>query len=304
MKVAIIGGGAVGMLVAAYFNKANINSVIYTRRREQAQFLHEKGLELIKNGMTTTSKVMALPFSEGLLEDADFIFIAVKQYDLDPILDYLKKNKIKIPIVFLQNGMSHTLMISDLYSESIYLGIVEHGVLKQSDNCVIHTGEGRLKIANYSGEPGKIIAISDALNSIGFPIIIEENWYEILAGKLVVNAVINPLTTLYGIRNGGLLENDFYFLNMRSVFLEVIQALALTNIDNLWNDVISICQNTGSNYSSMYKDIEQGRKTEIQSIIGYILEEGEKRMVPMPRLMFLYNSIKGMEAKGKEERND
>ncbi len=304
MKVAIIGGGAIGMLLAAYTNKANINPVIYTRRREQAQVLQEKGLELIKNGMATTSKVMAIPFSEGLLDDADVVFITVKQYDLDPILDYLKKNKVKIPVLFLQNGMGHTLRLSELYSESIYLGIVEHGSLKQSDNCVIHTGDGRIKIAKYSGESEKVVALSEVLNSVGFPIIIEDNWYETLARKLVVNAVINPLTALYGVRNGSLLENNFYFINMRSVFLEVVQALALTKIDSLWDDVISICQNTGSNYSSMYKDVEHGRKTEIQSILGYILEEGEKRMVPMPGLMFLYNSIKGMEAKGKEERND
>ncbi|HHW38286.1 MAG TPA: 2-dehydropantoate 2-reductase [Bacillales bacterium] len=303
MKVAIIGGGAIGMLVAAYLNKANINPVIYTRRREQAQVLQEKGLELIKNGITTTYKVKAIPFSEGLFE-ADVIFITVKQYDLEPILDCLNKNKLKIPVVFLQNGMSHTLVLSNLYTESIYLGIVEHGVLKQSDNCVIHTGEGCLKMANYSRKSGKIEAMADALNSIGFPIIIEGNWYETLVSKLVVNAVINPLTTLYGIQNGSLLENNFYLLNMKAVFLEVVQALALTKVDSLWDDVITICKNTGSNYSSMYKDIEHGRPTEIQSILGYILEEGEKRVVSMPGLMFLYNSIKGMEAKGKEERND
>lgn len=304
MKVAIIGGGAIGMLVAAYLKKAkNINPVIYTRRKEQSEALHEKGLELIKNGITTTYKVKAIPFSVGLLDEADFIFIAVKQYDLDPILDYLNKNNIKSPLVFLQNGMSHTLALSSLTSESIYLGIVEHGVLKQSDNCIIHTGDGRIKIAKYSGKPGKMVALADALNSIGFPIIMEENWYEILVKKLVVNAVINPLTALYGVRNGSLLENNFYYVNMKSVFIEVVQALALTEIDSLWDEVISICRNTGSNYSSMYKDIENGRQTEINSILGYLLGEGEKRMVPLPMLKFLYNSIKGMETIGKEEGN-
>ncbi len=303
MKVVIIGGGAIGMLVAAYLNQANIKPVIYTRRKEQAQALNEKGLEFTKNGITTTYKVEAVPFSEGLLDDEDIIFITVKQYDVDPILDYLHRNKIKSSVIFLQNGMSHIVNLSNLQSESIYLGIVEHGVLRQSDRSMVHTGEGRIKIAKYRGSFGKVVTLSDALNSIGFPIIIEENWYEILTRKLVVNAVINPLTALYGVRNGSLLENHFYFINMRSVFLEVVQALALTEIDSLWDEVISICRNTGKNFSSMYKDIENGRQTEINSILGYLLEEGEKRRVPMPMLKFLYNSIKGMETKGKEEGN-
>lgn len=303
MKVAIIGGGAIGMLVSAYLNKANIDTVIYTRRSEQAQALNEKGLELIKSGVTTTCKVKAIPFSDGLLENTDVIFITVKQYDIDPILDYLNKNKLQLTIVFLQNGMSHTLHLSNLYSKSIYLGIVEHGVLKQSDSSIIHTGEGRIKIAKYSGSHGNVEALSTKLNSVCFPIMFEEDWYETLTNKLVANAVINPLTALYGVRNGSLLENDFYFINMRSVFLEVVQALALTEFDSLWDDVMSICRNTGSNYSSMYKDIENGRETEIQSILGYLIEEGEKRMVATPMLKFLYNSIKGMETQGKEEGN-
>lgn len=303
MKVAIIGGGAIGMLVAAYLNKANIKPVIYTRRKEQAQALNEKGLEFIKNGITTTYKVKAVPFSEGLLNDEDIILITVKQYDLDPILDYLNRRKIKSSVLFLQNGMSHTVHLSNLQSESIYLGIVEHGVLKQSDRSILHTGEGRIKIAKYRGNFGVVVSLSNAFNSIGFPIIMEGNWYETLANKLVVNAVINPLTALYGVRNGSLLENHFYFINMRSVFLEVVQALALTEVDSLWDEVISICRKTGSNYSSMYKDIENGRQTEINSILGYLLEEGEKRMVPIPMLKFLYNSIKGMETEGKEEGN-
>lgn len=303
MKVAIIGGGAIGMLVSAYLNKASIHPVIYTRRSEQAQALNEKGLELIKYGATTTCQVKAIPFSDGLMEHPDVIFVTVKQYDLDPVLDYLNKNKLQIPVVFLQNGMSHTLVLSNLYSESIYLGIVEHGVLKQSDNSIIHTGEGRIKIAQYSGCQGKVEDLSDQLNSIGFPIMMTTDWYETLARKLVVNAVINPLTALYGVRNGSLLENNFYFINMRLIFLEVVQALALPEIDSLWEDVISICRNTGNNYSSMYKDVENGRKTEIQSILGYLIEEGEKRMVQLPMVKFLYNSIKGMEAKGKEEGN-
>lgn len=303
MKVGIIGGGAVGLLVAAYLMKANIVPVIYTRREKQALTLNKNGIDIIKNGIKENCEVKASHFLKGLKNDEDLLLITVKQYDLEPIFDYLSRNQIKTPLLFLQNGMGHIATLSKLSSDSIFLGIVEHGVLKHSDNCITHTGEGQIKIGQYKGKPGKMANIWYALHSIGFPIKIEDEWYPILLKKLIVNAVINPLTALYRVQNGGLLKNRFYFKNMEELYNEVVAAVNASETDSLWEEVISICQNTGSNYSSMYKDIENMRQTEIESILGYILEQGEKRKVPMPLSYFLYYSIKGMENIREEEGN-
>lgn len=303
MKVAIIGGGAVGLLVAAYLYKGNIKTRIYSRRAEQAFLLNEHGLEIIKNGLKEKYEVKADPFSKGLNNDEDLIIITVKQYDLPPIIKYLTENKINTPVLFLQNGMSHISMLSNLYSDSIYVGVVEHGVLKYSGACISHTGEGCIKLALYSGSTAPINEILNSLNNVGFKMVLEDEWYPILVKKLVVNAVINPLTALYGVRNGRLLENKFYFHNMKLLFDEIIKVVHLSDMEGLWEDVVSICQNTGGNYSSMYKDIELRRQTEIHAILGYLLEEGEKRGLPMPLSRFLYYSIKGMENIREEEGN-
>jgi len=287
MKVGIIGGGAVGLLFAAYLTKVSIVPIIYTRREEQAEKLNKNGIDIIKLGMKENCRVKAIHFHKGLENDEDLLVITTKQYDLGPIFDYLISNEIKTPLLFLQNGMGHITSLPKLSSDSIFLGIVEHGVLRHSDNSITHTGDGQIKIGQFKGKSEEMANIWYALNSIGFPIKIEDEWYPILLKKLIVNAAINPLTALYKIQNGMLLKNDFYFKNMKSIYNEVVAAVNVSETDSLWEEVISICQNTGSNYSSMYKDIENKRQTEIESILGYILEQGEKRKIPMPLTYFL-----------------
>lgn len=302
MKVAIIGGGAVGLLIAAYLRETKVDTVLYTRRVEQASILIQDGLLIKKKGMIARNHIIAKPFHYGL-DDEDLIIVTVKQYDLEPIIRYLVKYKIKTPILFLQNGMSHLSYLSKLSTTSIFLGIVEHGVLKTSDCSIEHSGEGQIKLSCYKGSHDKIGVIWEALDSVGFPIKVETEWYPILAKKLIVNAVINPLTALYKVRNGSLLGNQFYLHNMKALFNEIVPILNLPNEKEIWEEVITICSKTASNYSSMYMDIANKRRTEVHSILGYVLEEAEKGNISLPLSSFLYNSIKGLETFGEEIDN-
>lgn len=303
MKVAIIGGGAVGLLVAAYLYKADIEPVIYTRRKEQALLLNKYGIEMRKNEKTERYNVKAYCFSDGFKREEDFIILTVKQYDLGPIIKSLIDNKVKTPLLFLQNGMSHISLLEQFDENSVFLGIVEHGVLRLSDYSIVHTGVGQIKIASHHRTSGDMEKMMTALNAIGFKVSMMDDWYPMLVDKLVANAVINPLTAIYKVKNGSLLKNEFFLENMKAVFDEVVQVVNGKEIESLWENVISICKNTSNNYSSMYKDIDQKRQTEIDAILGYLLEEGKKRRKSMPLSQFLYYSIKGMENIGEEEGN-
>ena len=66
--------------------------------------------------------------------DADYIFMAVKQYDLELVIEKIKKNlKVNQTIVFLQNGMGHLKYVKEIPFNPIVFGVVEHGALKIND---------------------------------------------------------------------------------------------------------------------------------------------------------------------------
>jgi 2-dehydropantoate 2-reductase len=296
MKVGIIGAGAVGLLYAFYLsNKHDVT--IYTRRKEQANAINEKGITLNLGNQQWNENVRAVQFDAGDFEE-DILLVAVKQYHLDHVLPHLKKNaEEKIDLLFLQNGMGHINKIRHLPQKNISLGVVEHGALKKDDTTVVHTGVGKTVISSYRGEGERINHCFQMINTNSFPFELFPDWYEMLAKKLVVNAVINPLTALYRVENGELVSNPFFYKSMEQLFHEVISVIDLEDHQHLWKYVIEICKKTGKNRSSMLRDIENSRQTEVEAIMGYLLHEAEVKNRALPLTKFLYESIKGLERK-------
>ena len=103
------------------------------------------------------------------------------------------------------------------------------------------------------------------------------------AQKLVVNVCINPLTALLRVQNGELISNPFFYQMMEQVFQEVA---FLVKKEIVWQMVRHVCERTSRNTSSMLADVRANRQTEINAIIGYVLEEAKKQQRPVPTLQF------------------
>jgi 2-dehydropantoate 2-reductase len=97
-------------------------------------------------------------------------------------------------------------------------------------------------------------------------------------GKLVVNSAINPLTALFQIPNGKLLESPPAHEIMQNLALETAQVAALQAIDLPFDDPLAavedVARRTASNFSSMYQDVLRGAPTEIDAINGAVARLG------------------------------
>lgn len=298
MKVAIIGGGAIGLLFAAYIKKAGHTVRLYTRRKEQAKLLEKDGILFRYGDTEEVHDIEAEPIAQ-FTADAELVIVTVKQYDLENVLPYLACVN-GAALMFVQNGMGHLEIMTSLANKEIILGIVEHGALKCNDRTVRHTGIGTLKISQQHWNQSLLDNVQSALSSENFPVQIENDWYDMLTRKLLANAVINPLTALYRVKNGILLQPVFKE-NMRALYEEITSVITTTHKEEIWRQIIAICATTKKNTSSMYKDLLEGRKTEIEAILGYILRAGLKKNKALPLTTFLYTSIKGLEEL-KEEK--
>lgn len=290
MKIGIIGGGSIGLLFAFYLSE-HYDVTIYTRTWEQSDALHRNGLHLICNGRTKQRSIQSELFEKwtGLEE---LTIIAVKQYHLPYIVsEILDKQSKNTDFIFLQNGMGHLKLLKLLEAKSIYVSSVDHGAYKKNLFSVEHNGFGQAKIALFKGEFGLPQSIFSIPN---FPFIFEANFYEMLLKKLVANAVINPLTALLKVENGKIVENENFLQSAKSLYAEISDILNLEH-SQYFQQVMDICRKTSRNRSSMLKDIEAKRPTEIDAIIGYILEEAEKKGINAPICQTLYHFIKGSE---------
>ncbi|QOR68460.1 2-dehydropantoate 2-reductase [Cytobacillus suaedae] len=296
MKVGIIGAGAIGLLFASYIAPTH-NLTIYTRKLDQRERLNKEGLLLIRNGKKFNIKVSAEILQNQSIEQLDLLIIAVKQYHLHDLITQFPSINQATTIVFLQNGMGHIRYLDKLRNDSIYVGVVEHGAMLLSSHSVEHTGIGITKISSFKGSSTVISSIIASVGSSHFPFTFEEDWSQMLIEKLVINSVINPLTSLYGVKNGELLRNVYFYKLMKELFSEVTSVFPSENRE-VWDRVVEVCEKTSNNRSSMLKDLEEGRLTEIDAILGYVLEIGKRKEIDLPVINFLYHSIKGLEKRG------
>lgn len=107
----------------------------------------------------------------------------------------------------------------------------------------------------------------------------------VLLEKVALNAVINPLTALYDIPNGALLE-DGYAAACATSTREVASLLAAAGHRELAQRlpavVAAVLRDTAGNSSSMRADVQAGRGTEIDAILGYLLTQLPLSAEPPP----------------------
>ncbi|TWE08932.1 2-dehydropantoate 2-reductase [Neobacillus bataviensis] len=296
MRVGIIGAGSIGLLFAAYLSRV-FDVTVYTRSQEQAAEINQHNVLLQSGTEETIAKVKALPIADWQGSEA-LTIIAVKQYQLFSIIERLSQlPSMPENILFLQNGMGHLKLLDDINTSNLFVGSVEHGALKENPYTVRHNGIGTTNVAVYKGDPGFLKMFVLAVSNV-FPITFHEEYFAMMEKKLIANAMINPLTAILQVNNGALIDNPFYYKVLQNLFSEITAILNLEHPEGYWEHVIKICKKTRDNRSSMLKDIEAKRLTEVDAILGYLLEEANKQGKKLPQLETLYYLIKGIESQG------
>ncbi len=289
LNVTIIGAGSIGLLAAAKLALNGHEISVVCRRKHQADEI-KKGIIYINRNKSQRIDVRV---SDHLSpEHTDLLIVAVKSNHIPSVVAMIKNvyQGSKLPdLLFIQNGMGHLSSI-DLLAHNVLVGVVEHGARKINESTVEHTGSGVVRISTYAGVPNRVTALS----SEDFPIFYENDWYAMLAKKLVINCAINPLSSIYHVLNGELLHNARFYSLMREIVKETCGVLQL-EFERSWNDVQLVCRRTSANTSSMLADVTAGRVTEIDAITGYILKEAEACGKHVPFSRFVYDSVKGLE---------
>lgn len=294
-KIAVIGLGSLGMLLAGKLSASGHSVVVRTRTERQAEIVKRSGLTVEdgSGGAGVHAKVVAADaIASDVLLDADFVLLTVKQTALtEAFIDILVK--IMPPtcqLVLFQNGIGHVERLREaLPDRCLYAAVTTEGALRTGDAAVRHTGKGDTWIGRwrlpdgadaadvFDGEeshfPEKMHDLAQMLNNAGFSVHLSKQLGEAVLRKLLINAVINPLTAILRIKNGELLATPERIGLMRALFKEsfdILRIYGLQDEQTLWNSVEQVCNSTRLNTSSMLQDAAAGKETEIEAINGAI----------------------------------
>ncbi len=296
----IIGGGAIGSLLAAGAKRHCIECFRYPRNIDLAP---------TKVHWLDGNEIDLSPVSDAptILQAEDVLVLPLKVYQLHSALRTWRPFLTHQPtVVLLHNGMGGLEIARDVLPENypLLLAITSHGALTQSDvrgnKVVRYTGGGTTKIGSPTKNSTHQTRLKNAialLNEVLPPVEYQQDIWQALWLKLAINAVINPITALHNIKNSQVGAPEFEEIRraLSSEFVQVANACGQNfNEAVIQHEVLKVAKATGENYSSMHQDVMHGRATEIEAINGYIVQIAKKKGIHVPVNTLLVERVKAL----------
>jgi 2-dehydropantoate 2-reductase len=315
-KIGIVGRGAIGVNIAFYLQSAkNINTTLLVRDHyERSDVLSLSTPDEIIHSIKCNQAYI----SESSLKPLNMIILPVKQYQIERILQEIaEKLDPKTTILLLHNGMGGIELVQMyLPNNPLLVATTTDGVYKTSPTCFVQTAVGQLDIGviykqranqessyeqssyEQSSYEENIVENhndpkSNYINCLHPHLVWRNDIVFALYQKLAVNAVINPLTALKNCKNGELVNYSEEVSRIKEEIFDLYEFMDLP-LDNhaLSLHIDTVIQLTKENYSSMHQDFQNGRETEVEGILGFLLVKGHETGMKMAYVQQLYEQIK------------
>ncbi|MET0126014.1 MAG: putative 2-dehydropantoate 2-reductase [Pseudomonas caspiana] len=284
----VVGAGSLGSLWATRLARGGLPVKLVLRDAKRLAAYEASGatLTLVENGVESRLAISAQTADSA--EPIERLLLACKAYDAEQAVAALAQRLTPdAQIILLQNGLgSQDAVAAKVPNARCICASSTEGAFRQRDWSVVFAGHGY----NWLGDPADP-SPPDWLSDLQLAGIPHEWTPDILTRlwrKLALNCAINPLTVLHDCRNGGLMQHHCEVATLCAELTELLQQCGQpAAAEDLHSDVQRVIQATAANYSSMYQDVAQGRRTEISYLLEYACATAERHHCVVPHLQQL-----------------
>jgi 2-dehydropantoate 2-reductase len=306
MKVAVIGPGALGCLLAVKFSLAGEEVRLVDYRPERAELLTRRGL-ILQTSPGTAAKVMVPVGVAESVGPADLAILTVKAHQTAAAVKSLALLLSSGGAALtLQNGLGNLEEMARVVGPARLLGGASIlGVTKLGEGEVFLAGLGPTYVgppADSQVSPAEVQEVAALFRRAGLPCEVRGDIEAVLWEKLLVNVGINPLTALLQVKNGELPKIPPAWelaVAAATEALAVARACGISLAVDPETRLREVCIATAANRSSMLQDVLAGRHTEIEALNAQVTSRGESHRLPTPVNHLLTQLIRALEAVGK-----
>jgi 2-dehydropantoate 2-reductase len=295
-RIVIVGPGAMGTLVGSLLSRSGREVILRDDNADRAAQRNADGIQVNDGGSSWRVRPRSVCTDDDI-GPTEAIFICTKAYQTASTIPTLAHiSGPDTTVVSLQNGIGNGEQLQAVAADRCVCASTALGAYLDDTGELHWTGHGTTQIAPFQKTPAThATVIGRLLTEAGCECEVLRDADSMLWGKLIINAAINPVTAIYGITNGDLLEHD----EARELaFAAAREARAIADAKGItlpYDDVVAavthICQRTSSNRSSMLRDIECGRPTEIDAITGAIITQAKALNIAIPVNQSLFTKI-------------
>ena len=298
----IIGPGAIGRLLGHSLATFAATTLISRRALPEQQILTTPEGEQREQLLTilTAAQLASEPH-----EPPSFMHITTKAMAADAVLESLAGIiPPSTPLVLWQNGFLAQPSMTQTWTGPVLCATTTEGAYLTSDDGVVHAGRGHTFVGDLNNQHGELAdELARTLIQAGLAATAVDDIRQRLWQKLAVNAAINPLVALHGVRNGEL-RGAAYFDRVVAVVKEVAAIMFAEGIqppnngqgEEAWLALVwQVVKNTANNKASMLQDVEAKRPTERGAILGPLIESAQRHGLSCEVLQALDEEVAVME---------
>lgn len=318
-RVLVAGAGAIGQWLGARLQDAGHDVTLLLRPRFQ-EVLETEGLTV--HGHTTfQGRVPSITHLADAGDPAqgeptgpahggpgrgpgfDAIFLTAKAYATADLAEVCAPSLAPGGVLAsLQNGLGNGEKLRRVVDEAdAAVCLTSHGLNVEAPGRIHHAGTGPTKVGPVPGSTRDAGArkAHRLLADAG----LDPQWCPSMRGpvwqKAIVNAAINPVGALYGVRNGEILARDDLRGLSDGLAREAAALAAAARVELPPTDAVetvhTVLEATADNRCSMLQDVQAERATELEQITGRLVRLAERLLVAMPRSESIYGRLKDLE---------
>ncbi|RYM06739.1 2-dehydropantoate 2-reductase [Sporolactobacillus sp. THM7-7] len=314
MKIAVLGAGAIGCYFGGLLTREH-QDVTFAARGRTLDYLRSHDL-IVKSILGDFSLPVKVIDAEHLQQetDFDFVLLSVKStalMDTIPILQLMTGPMTKI--VCLLNGIGNEEKLAEVFgADRVIGGSAFISIIREAPGVVNHVGEGTLVLGEWLRENAKkqeqpLNPLAESLRLAGVKVDVTDHIRQVKWEKLQWNIIYNSVTALTGTRVGEALKNPDLFPLLSSIkdeFLHVARAEGIRIRQSLSDNVLLPNPDVEHHKTSMLQDLENGRKMELEAILGFAIQVAHKHHVPVTTIETIYHLLRFTERKNEEAKSD
>jgi 2-dehydropantoate 2-reductase len=291
MRVAVLGPGGVGGLIAGVLDRAGTEVVVLARESTAGAIAHDGvRIQSVKFG-----DFVARPRAVAeLVEPVDALIVATKASGLEPALARVAvEPTVVLPLL---NGLDHLAVLRERFpAGSVLAGSIRVEADRPRPGVVVHTSNFLL-VSMASAEPAvhpAMRALADALSEAGVPVKVMDREADVMWSKLVRLNALACVTSAYDVLLGEIHATPELRADLVGAIEEacaVGRAEGARDIDPA-KAIAELDAAHDTLGSSMQRDIAAGREPELDAIPGSVLRAGDRHGIRCPTIERLVGTI-------------
>ena len=307
MKIGIVGSGAMGSVYGALLADAGNELWMLDRWREHVEAMRARGLRCEGASGDRTVAVNATT-DAAEAGPCELVIVATKVMDIE--------NAVRAAAADDRSGnpgardperprQRRAHPEGSARADNLLFGIAGgFGAEIMAPGHVHHNGMEAINLAELAGGiTPRLERVGAVWRAAGFKVNLYDDLWPVVWSKLVANVAFSAICAATGMRVGQVRDNEWAFGIACACVEEAVAVAAAKGVKLAYDDPVQWVQEFASKIPnarpSMYQDVRTGRRSEIDTIQGGVVDEGAKLGIPTPTCALLVQLVKALEEKAR-----